>query len=263
MTEHIDIYDGKIRLDAELARPDTSRSSSLDGLHSEASAEKIPLCIIIHGFTGCKDEELLYALERAAVSLGMASLRVDMFGHGKSDGVFFDHTLSKWFLNLLTIVDYAEKLDFVDGIYLCGHSQGGLTVMMGAAMLRDRIRGLITLSPAWFIPQQAREGIMLGQRFDAKKVPEEMYLPDSGETLGGHYLREAQLIFVEEAISRYDGPVLIIQGTEDEAVPYHFSEEIQSCYRDVKLVLIHGGAHCYDDQEDQAAEAMREWLLEH
>ena len=247
MTEHIDIYDGKIRLDAELARPEISR-------------EKLPLCIIIHGFTGCKDEELLYALERAVLSLGMAALRVDMFGHGMSDGAFFDHTLSKWFLNLLAIVDYAEKLDFVDGIYLCGHSQGGLTVMMGAAMLRDRIRGLITLSPAWFIPDHAREGVILGQRFDEKNIPEEIFLPDSGETLGGHYLREAQLIFVKQAVTRYDGPVL---GMEDEAVPYHFSEEIQECYKDVKLVLIRGGAHCFDDLEDQAAEAVRDWLKEH
>ena len=273
MTEHIDIYDGKIRLDAELARPEETGEEGTLTSSSEASepagsprpsggrsGEKLPLCIIIHGLTGDKDDALPQAIERVVLSLGMASLRVDMFGHGKSDGTFFDHTLSKWFLNLLAIVDYAEKLDFVDGIYLCGHSQGGLTVMMGAAMLRDRIRGLIPIAPAWVIPDQVREGTLLGHRFDGEKIPEELPLPDYELTLGGHYLREAQLIFVKEAVSRYDGPVLIVHGTEDELVPYHFSEEIQSCYRDVKLVPIPGDTHCFDYHVDQAAEVVKEWL---
>ncbi len=245
--EYLDIYDGTIRLDAVLTKP-------------EAAKEKMPLCIIIHGFTGQKDEDHLMAVEREVLSIGMASLRVDMYGHGKSDGEFRDHTLSKWFLNLLAIVDYAEKLDFVDGIFLCGHSQGGLTVMMGAAMLRDRIRGLIPMSPAWFIPDQARGGSVLGLPFDENHIPEEIYLPDSGLTLGGRYLREAQLIFVKEAVSRYEGPVLIVHGEEDKSVPYHYSEEILSCYQDVELVPIPGDTHCFDHHADQAARAVREWL---
>ena len=132
--------------------------------------------------------------------------------------------------------------------------------MMGAAMLRDRIRGLIPIAPAWVIPDQVREGTLLGHRFDGEKIPEELPLPDYELTLGGHYLREAQLIFVKEAVSRYDGPVLIVHGTEDELVPYHFSEEIQSCYRDVKLVPIPGDTHCFDYHVDQAAEVVKEWL---
>ena len=245
----MDIFDGRVRLDAVLTKP-------------ENAGEKMPICIIIHGFTGQKDEDHLIAVEREVLSIGMAALRVDMYGHGKSDGEFFDHTLSRWFLNLLAIVKYAEKLDFVDDIYLCGHSQGGLTVMMGAAMLRDKIRAIIPMSPAWVIPDQAREGIIQGNSFDKDNIPDGVFLSGSGLTLGGSYLREAQLIDVKAAISRYDGPVLIVHGTEDASVEYKYSEEIVACYKNVNLVPIEGDTHCFDNHADLAAKAVREWLTD-
>lgn len=69
---HHVIMDDNIRLDAELTMP-----SSLE--------EKVPLCIIIHGFTGNKEERHLLAVSDMMNEIGMATLRVDMYGHGKSD----------------------------------------------------------------------------------------------------------------------------------------------------------------------------------
>ncbi len=248
--KHIDIYDGNIRLDAELSMPDINSHDN-----------KMPIVIIIHGFTGNKDEEHLMAVEREVLSIGMASLRVDMYGHGKSDGKFFDHTLSRWFLNLMAIVDYAEKLDFVSDIFLCGHSQGGLTVMMGAAMMHDKIKGLIPMSPAWVIPDQSRTGEILQNFFDKDNPPESIYLPNVEMELGGHYLREAQQIDVKSVIGKYKGPVLIVHGTEDASVKYEWSEEIIKYYDDVELVPIEGDTHCFDYNSDLAANAVKEWLI--
>ncbi len=254
----MDIYDGNVRLDAVLTLPD---GMVFDQENGESRVdEKMPIVIIIHGFTGNKDEEHLLAVEKEVLSIGMASLRVDMYGHGKSDGKFFDHTLSRWFLNLMAIVDFAEKLDFTTDIYLCGHSQGGLTVMMGAAMMHDKIKALIPMSPAWVIPDQAREGEILQNFFDKDNPPESIYLPNVEMELGSHYLREAQQIDVKGVIGKYKGPVLIIHGTEDASVRYEWSEEIVSCYDDVKLVPIEGDTHCFDHHADQAAKAVKEWL---
>ena len=216
----MDIYDGSTRLDAILTLPD---GSVYDPDNSDAKKiGKSPIVIIIHGFTGQKDEDHLLAVECEVLSIGLASLRVDMYGHGKSDGRFFDHTLSRWFLNLMAIVDYAEKLEFTTDIYLCGHSQGGLTVMMGAAMMHDKIKGLIPMSPAWVIPDQARTGEILQNFFDKDNPPESIYLPNVDMSLGGHYLREAQQIDVKSVISKYKGPVLIVHGTKDESVLYEW-----------------------------------------
>ena len=122
------ITDDGIRLSAELDMP-------------ERHGEKCPLVIVIHGFTGYKEERHIVAVSRALNRIGFATLRVDMYGHGHSDGEFSRHTLFKWLSNALTVIDYARGLDFVKEIYLCGHSQGGLLVMLAAAMRRELIRG--------------------------------------------------------------------------------------------------------------------------
>ena len=63
----------------------------------------------------------------------------------------------------MAVIDYARNLDFASGVYLCGHSQGGLTAMLAAGLEHDRIRGLILRARAFLIPRGARAGNLLGQ----------------------------------------------------------------------------------------------------
>ena len=222
-------------------------------------AEKCPIVIIIHGFTGHMEERHIVAVSELMNELGFATLRADMYGHGISDGEFRDHTLYKWLTNAMTLVDYARKLDFVTDIFLCGHSQGGLTVMLAAALERDRIKGLIPLSPATMIPEGARKGELLDLEFDPDHVPDTLSSWD-GRELGGNYVRVAQTIRVEDAIERYDGPVLLVHGDADEAVPVQCGIDAAKAYRNAKLVLIPGDTHCYDHHLDMVLDAVREWM---
>ena len=222
---------------------------------------KHPLVIIIHGFTGHMEEQHLLAVSQALNGLGCATLRVDMYGHGASGGEFRNHTLYKWLTNALTVIDYARSLDFATDIYLCGHSQGGLTVMLAGAMKRDVIRGLLVLSPAWMIPEAARNGTLLGEHFDPDHVPDE--LPAwGGRTLSGNYVRVAQMIRVEEAIDRYTGPVLIVHGDQDGAVPVEYGIRAAERYQNAALSLIPGDGHCYEYHLDQAVDAVISWMRE-
>ena len=123
------ILDDGIKLNAKLDMP-------------KNGAEKCPICVIIHGFTGHMEERHIIAVQEAMNELGVATLRVEMYGHGGSDGEFKDHTLYKWLSNAMAAIDYARKLDFVTDVYLCGHSQGGLTAMLLAGMEKDRIKAL-------------------------------------------------------------------------------------------------------------------------
>ena len=242
------IIDDGIRLNAKLIRP--------------AGLGPSPLVIIIHGFTGHIEERHIVAVSDMLNSIGCATLRVDMYGHGKSDGAFENHTLFKWMTNAMTIIDFAGKLDFVTDIYLCGHSQGGLMVMLAAALKRDVIKGVIPMSPASMIPEGARKGTLLGQHFDPDRIPDIIFRTEDGKKLGGNYARAAQTIHVEEAIDRYDGPVLIVHGDADEAVPVEVGIEAAKRYKNCKLVLIPGDTHCYDNHLDQAVDAVKQWMLE-
>ena len=242
------IQDDGIRLNAVLDMPSGYQPG-----------QKCPLVVVIHGFTGHSEEEHIVAVSRGVNEVGFATLRADMYGHGRSDGEFRKHTLYKWLTNALTVIDYARSLDFVTDVYLCGHSQGGLLVMLAAALKHDVIRGLIPLSPACMIPEIARRGELLGERFDPNHIPDVLH-GWGGVELDGNYARVAQTIRVEEAITRYPGPVLVVHGDDDEAVPVEYGIRAAEAYANGRYVLIRGDDHCYTHHLDQVVAAVQDWL---
>ena len=143
-------------------------------------------------------------------------------------------------------------------LYLCGHSQGGLLTMLIGGMFPDTFKAILPLSPAWMIPDAAREGSLLGMSFDPEHIPDT--LENWGVVLSGDYVRVAQTIHVEDAIDRYTGPVLVVHGDRDEAVPVEYGIKAAELYKDCKLVLIPGDTHCYDHHLDQVLDAIREWM---
>ena len=245
---HHVIMDDNIRLDAELTMPSSSKV-------------EVPLCIIIHGFTGNKEERHLLAVSDMMNEIGMATLRVDMYGHGKSDGVFKNHTLYKWLNNAMAVIDYARKLPGISRIYLCGHSQGGLTVAMVGAMKRDQISGIIPMSPALMIPEQARAGNILGLEVDLHDGLDE-YTSKDGWTLNSNYVRVARTIYPEEEMKHYKGPVLIVHGEADQTVPIDLVRESSKCYSNCKFVSVPEDSHCYDYHLDTVVEEIRKYLIE-
>lgn len=235
-----------------------------DGIRLHAKLDKAPgvdkgpLCILIHGFTGHMEEDHIIAAQKAINDTGVAVLRVEMYGHGKSDGEFKNHTLYKWVTNALSVVAYAKTLDFVTDLYLCGHSQGGLLTMLIGGMCADDFKSIIPLSPAWMIPEIAREGNLMGIEFDKDHIPE--YLDDGTKQLCGDYIRTAQTIHVEDEIARFTGPVLIIHGDADDVVPFTYAEKAEKLYKNAKLIPIHGDDHCFTKHLDQMTDALRDYF---
>ncbi len=130
--------------------------------------------------------------------------------------------------------------------------------MLIGGMFPDAFKAIIPLSPAWMIPEAARQGSILGASFDSGNIPE---VVSSGDfELSGDYIRAAQTIHVEDEIERYAGPVLIIHGDEDEAVPYSHGVEASKLYKNAKLVTVHGDDHCYTRHLNEVTDALKEFF---
>ncbi|MDO4188473.1 MAG: alpha/beta hydrolase [Lachnospiraceae bacterium] len=225
----------------------------------DESNEKMPLVILIHGLTGQMDEAQLEGVRDAANDNGMACLRVDMYGHGKSDGDFSNHNIMEWVSEILFIIDYGRSLDFVTDIYLSGHSQGGLAVMLAAAAKVDQIKSLILISPATNIVYDAKKGIFFGTKFEQNNIPESIVFWEE-YIIKGNYLRVAKMINVDEAIAAYDRPVLVVHGTNDESVDVSYGIEVAKKYKNSTLKLIEGDSHCFDYHLNEMVEVLKEYF---
>lgn len=223
--------------------------------------EKMPIVLLFHGLTGNMEEEHILAVRDAITESGFIALRVELYGHGKSEGLFRNHNVSLWVNEIIYIVDYVRTLDAVSDIYLCGHSQGGLSVILAAAMKREQVKGLIPLAPATNIVDDCKKGDLFGSIFSTDAVPDEITLWDE-YTVTGNYARIGRTLHYEEAMKEYTGPVLIIHGTEDEAVPVSYAVSANKIYKNCTLVLIEGDNHCYNYHLDQVTAALKKWLIE-
>ncbi|MBR0137596.1 MAG: alpha/beta hydrolase, partial [Erysipelotrichaceae bacterium] len=101
-----------------------------------------------------------------------------------------------------------------------------------------------------------RNGDMLGMKFD--HIPD---LIDMGPMkLRGNYVRVARMIYPDESIKMYKGPVLIVHGDQDEAIPLQYSIDANELYENCRLVVIKGDDHCYTRHLDMVTEAIRNFI---
>lgn len=242
------INDDGIKLHAKLDMPENYKEG-----------EKCPLALVIHGLTGNMEEPHIRACARTFNDLGAATLRVEMYGHGSSEGRFEEHSLIKWISNIMAVMRYISGLDFVSELYISGHSQGGLASIIAAGMYPDVFAAAILLSPASMIPELARKGQLFKEDFDPCKVPDELYVSDTEKVLGS-YVRAVQLIDLDDAVRRFRKPVLIVHGTQDEAIPAEYSEELAGKYVDAKLVIVNGDDHCYNRHLDKVTDAIYDFM---
>ena len=242
------IEDNGIRLHAKLDMPKGYKEG-----------DKCPLALVIHGLTGHMEETHIVAIADLMNEIGLAALRVEMYGHGKSDGNFEDHDLFKWLGNANAATDYALSLDFVTDLYVIGHSQGGLTTVLLAGMRPDDFKAAIPLSPAVMVPDGARGGMLLGMKFDPHHIPDEIWA-NSVQKIKGNYIRVAQLIDLQWAVSNYKRPVLIVHGDEDEAIPVQYSEELHEQYENAEMWIINGDDHCYNYHLDLVIDTIRDFM---
>lgn len=241
-----------------------SRHITIDGDHGKLSAvlqtpdgaKTYPLVIICHGFTGNKGSLLLRSLAKQLELRGIASIRFDFNGHGKSAGKFQNMTVLNEIEDAKKVYDYARALPAVTSISIAGHSQGGVVASMVAGELgAKKIKAVALLAPAAVLRDDAIRGNLFGQHFNASKPPRfvEIPMPHGKFKVGRNYIKTAQTLPIYETAEKFHGHALMIHGTGDIIVPYTYSLSYKKVYKHGEVELLDGVDHGFKGHERRAA----------
>ena len=209
--------------------------------------DRCPMVILMHGIFSSKDFNPMPSLAKALAKSGIASIRFDFDGHGKSEGRMQDMIIVKEIADAMAIWEYAKSLPYVTQIGFLGHSQGGVIASMTAGRLAAAggavPAGVVLLAPGSVIKQACQGGKFFNARFDPADPPE--YIRCWGNMkLGREYLLTTQQLDIYGTAAAYEGPVLLLHGTKDSIVPMWCSEKYVETYGPhATLVKVDGENH--------------------
>ena len=222
----------------------------LRGMEHIPEIDEAPAVILLHGFTGSKLEPHRFFLKisRELEAMGFASFRFDFLGSGESDGNFEAMTVLKELAEAKTIFEYVSSHPQVDKdkIIVLGFSMGGLVASLLAGDLQDTIHKLILLAPAGNMAKKAE--IM---EHNSTFIELENAFDIGGNLIGKDFIEELKTVKVWDQASKYQKQVLLIHGTEDQAV--HYKESLlykENCYKEQAVIhLIDGADHTFNSYE--------------
>ena len=246
--------------DIEVARGAVALAGTLEA-PAVAAGEHVPLVILMHGFTGSQDEPVIRATAQSLLDAGIASIRFDFDAHGDSTGEMVNMTVPAEIEDARAVYDFVRTLPFVSDVGLLGHSQGGVVAAMLAGQLQDKASALVLLAPATSIRDSAREGDILGARFDPDDPPPSITV--FGFELGRDYILTAQTLPVREVPARFTGPVSLVQGEADALLPVSLAMDYAGIFADSQLRLLPEQDHDFYHDPDQPAAIAADFFSQH
>lgn len=230
---------------------------------ADGAADRRDVVLLFHGFTSNRNAALLTSIASRAVGGGMLVIRLDFNGHGDSEGDFRNMTVANEVEDANALLE--RVLDGTLGIrarriFLAGHSQGGVVTGLLGGLYADVISGLVLLAPAATLVDDAVCGATRGLVYDPTHIP--AVQDYGGRELGGFYLRVAQVLPLYQIAARFDGPVCLIHGTEDQIVDPRASLRYRRAFHHAELHLLDGLEHSLINRDpDAAAKIAADWLI--
>lgn len=232
-----------------------ARSLTLDRgiaatLEIPAGEGRFPAVLMFHGLGSSRDEVgIIFADTAAALAMaGIASLRIDFRGFGKSDGDTGAFTLERQNEDAAIALQTLTEIEQIDAarIGAMGFSFGAGAAIELAAAQPDAIRSLVVWAPVGdyradmldslgqrAFDLAARDGIVgldLGWRSMALKR-------DFFDGLGRHDL--------QAALRAYDGPFMTVNGSDDPYRKYTSALMQAAAGDDKRSLVIEGGDHVF------------------
>lgn len=220
-------------------------------LHLPNKRGRVPVALLLHGFTGHKGEahRMFVKLARLLARQGIASLRFDFRGSGDSEGAFEDVTIRTEIADAVEAVKFLVRHKRINSrqISIVGFSMGAAVASYLVARERRRWKSMVLMAPV-------AEGAGI---LDNLSTPEAVTslaqtgLTDfEGNLVGMPFVRQFADMKPLREVVKVKCPVLILHGGKDETVPVGHSElyekVLQSPKRAVKRIVIPGADHTFN-----------------
>ncbi|WP_168217365.1 alpha/beta hydrolase [Paracoccus liaowanqingii] len=201
-------------------------------LNLPEGVENPPVVLMMHGFTGSKNEFSIGGTEIGLYTFmadklaqaGIASLRIDFTGSGESSGSWEDTRFSGQIADAVHAFDYLQTLPSVDGsrIGILGYSQGGL-VGSHLAAVRPEANAVVLWAPvtnpvATYSTIMGVDKVAEGLATDADQSITADLSWGGQTTLKGGFFHELPLMSAAGAIASYPGPLRVIVGSKETIV---------------------------------------------
>ena len=200
---------------------------------------RLPLVVCAHRYGETADSWESYAQRLANEGFMVHTLD---FGGGcaksRSEGETWEMSVDTEVEDLNTVLNSLLRDSRVDParVWLMGASQGGVVSALVAAKRASSIKGLVLLFPAFVIPYMVRSWFA-----DRAQLPSRYELWEV--MLGSRYFADAYDADYYRLAVAYEGPVLLLHGTQDHAVPLAFSKRALKTYKQAELHIIKDTDH--------------------
>jgi pimeloyl-ACP methyl ester carboxylesterase len=222
---------------------------------------KVPVVVLMHGFTGQSNKPMFWQIADRLAAKGIASIRFDFNGHGKSEGDFQNMTVPNEIEDAKAVISYVKSLPTTGKVALLGHSQGGVVASMVAGELgKKNISAVVLMAPAAVLREDAIRGNTRGKTYDPLNPPEYVDLGNNLK-LGRDYITTAFSLPIYETAAKYHGPALMIHGTGDRVVPYTYSELYHSIWKKSEICILPGFDHGFTQDLKKATDIAADWLI--
>lgn len=201
--------------------------------------------VFLHGLMSDMNGGKALHVEAHCRQRGWSCLRFDQSGHGESDGRFIDGTIGSWAEDTCALIDAVT----VGPQILVGSSMGGWVMLLAALKRQDRVAGLLGIAPAPdFTEDLTWPSLSAGQQQQVMETG----LVEVPSGYSEEPYRFSRALFEDGrqncllgAPIPFAGPVRILHGQQDDAVPWQQSLRLadQLTSADVELTFIKAGDH--------------------
>lgn len=230
----------------------------------------LPLVIFCHGYKGFKDwgawdKAMDYIAETGCYvvkfNFSLNGTTIDKPSEFDDLEAFGDNTYSQEQRDLTSVIEYYKTKPEVDkeNIYLIGHSRGGGTVILQGYYNPD-VKGVVT----WAGVSDYRKRFPKGNRFEEWKAKGVFY-SENGRTkqqmphyftFWEDYEQNETVLNVQKAAQNLKKPTLIVQGTNDPAVPLKEAQLLHQWISNSLLDVVDDADHVFGSRHPYTEERL-------